>query len=78
MIPECRKGLGCRHVCTTLREFTEECYVEVKYDGWRMQIHVDLSLPEEKQIRIYSKDRNDSTKDRREILPYKKLGRGLM
>jgi DNA ligase-4 len=47
----------------------DSCYVETKYDGERMQIHVNLSLPLDKQVQIFSKSRKDSTKDRYEVVP---------
>jgi DNA ligase 4 len=68
-VPKCTKGHGCRHVCSLLSKSADSCYVETKYDGQRMQIHVNLSLPFDKQIKIFSKDLNDSTKRRQEILP---------
>jgi DNA ligase 4 len=68
-IPTCVKAHGCRHACVTLSRYTKSCYVETKYDGQRMQIHVDLSLPQDKQIQIFSKSRKDSTRTRQEIIP---------
>src|SRR5579859_1227611 len=68
-IPVCEKGHGCRHACQTISQFGyDSCYVETKYDGQRMQIHVDLTLPIDQQIKIFSKNRKDSTKDRWEII----------
>src|SRR5579862_7924626 len=68
-IPKCIKARGCRHVCNILSKVTDLCYVETKYDGERMQIHVDLTLPLALQIQIFSKSRNDSTKERSDIIP---------
>ena len=68
--PIFNKGYGCRHLCKELAAYTKSCYVETKYDGQRMQIHVDLSLPIDKQIQIFSKKGQDSTKRREEIIPY--------
>ncbi|KAG8836098.1 hypothetical protein FRC17_010031 [Serendipita sp. 399] len=45
-------------------ETAERVYCETKYDGERMQIHVDLSLPFSQQITIFSKSKRDSTADR--------------
>jgi hypothetical protein len=68
-IPVCEKGHGCRHACQTVSRFGyDSCYVETKYDGQRMQIHIDLTLPMDQQIKIFSKNRKDSTKDRWEII----------
>lgn len=68
-IPVCEKGHGCRHACQTISGLGyDSCYVETKYDGQRMQIHVDLTLPMEQQIKVFSKNRKDSTKDRWEII----------
>lgn len=69
-IPNNMKGHGCRDACNQLRKRGEQsCYVETKYDGHRMQIHVDLSLPVDKQIQIFSKSRKDMTKDREPVVP---------
>ncbi|EJU01771.1 DNA ligase/mRNA capping enzyme [Dacryopinax primogenitus] len=43
---------------------SERVYAETKYDGERMQIHVDFSQPASSQIRIFSKSKRDSTQDR--------------
>jgi hypothetical protein len=74
-IPECAKGHGCKHACQTMKirskdSNSDSCYVEQKYDGQRMQIHVNLALPLDKQVKIFSKDRHESTKKREEIIPY--------
>lgn len=42
---------------------------ETKYDGERLQVHIDLSLPAQDQIKIFSKSTRDSTKDRHRLLP---------
>ena len=47
-----------------------------KYDGQRMQIHVDLNLPFDEQIRLFSKKGIDSTKDRADVIPYLAFERG--
>jgi DNA ligase 4 len=42
-------------------------WAEHKYDGERMQIHLNLKLPEREQIKIFSKSGRDSTWDRRDL-----------
>ena len=70
-IPNSAKARGCRHACQYLSDRGElACYVETKYDGHRMQIHVNFSLPLDKQIQIFSKERKDLTKDREAVVPY--------
>nr|XP_019043413.1 hypothetical protein I302_07990 [Kwoniella bestiolae CBS 10118]OCF22343.1 hypothetical protein I302_07990 [Kwoniella bestiolae CBS 10118] len=67
-IPKCRKG---RSISDALSEFTEngnappaeEIWAETKYDGYRMQIHVDC-LDGELKIKVFSKSTRDSTEDR--------------
>ncbi|GAA5862001.1 hypothetical protein JCM1840_006904 [Sporobolomyces johnsonii] len=51
--------------------------VETKYDGERLQIHIDLSLPSTEQIRIFSKSGRNSTEDRRRLLPIIRASLGL-
>jgi hypothetical protein len=68
-IPSSHKAHGCRHACKMMADYDQSCYVETKYDGQRMQIHVDLSLPLDQQVQIFSKDRKNSTKHREEIIP---------
>jgi len=74
-IPTMFKGHGCRHAINHLHNHGQECFVETKYDGQRMQIHINLSLSFEKQVQIYSKSRVVSTKKRKEIIPYYLLKR---
>ncbi|KAG8788433.1 hypothetical protein FRC15_004408 [Serendipita sp. 397] len=62
-IPKCYKGRSCEDALRPLRT-AERVYCETKYDGERMQIHVDLSLPLPRQIVIFSKSKRDSTSDR--------------
>jgi DNA ligase 4 len=69
-IPSCFKAQGCRHACVSLASYAKSCYVETKYDGHRMQIHVDLTLPLNQQVKIFNKSRKNGTKDREEIIPY--------
>ncbi|WVQ66382.1 uncharacterized protein L199_004562 [Kwoniella botswanensis] len=67
-IPKCRKG---RSIPDALSEFTgtryalpvDEVWAETKYDGYRMQIHVDCS-GDEPTITVFSKSIRDSTDDR--------------
>ncbi|WVQ96118.1 hypothetical protein IAU59_003220 [Kwoniella sp. CBS 9459] len=69
-IPKCRKG---RSVSDALSEFNgtswappaREIWAETKYDGYRMQTHVDASCPgSEPRITLFSKSTRDSTQDR--------------
>ncbi|GAA5959998.1 hypothetical protein JCM3765_006129 [Sporobolomyces pararoseus] len=50
---------------------------ETKYDGERLQIHVDLSLPFEQQIKIFSKSGRDSTQTRHLLHPTIRASLGL-
>jgi len=44
IIPKNLIGRGCLNACEQIiKKGREACYVETKYDGHRMQIHVDLS-----------------------------------
>ena len=45
--------------------------------NFRMQIHVDLSMDSESQIKIFSKSRRDSTFDRYAALPIVRAALGL-
>lgn len=74
-IPKCIKGLSCHHVAKTFG-FHGKVWAETKYDGERMQIHVDLDALEphgravsgawDGAIQIWSKSKRNSTHDRRE------------
>lgn len=68
-IPSCHKVQGCRHACIMVAKHTTSCYVETKYDGQRMQIHVNLQLPLDQQVQIFSKSRKNSTFAREGIIP---------
>lgn len=70
MVPNCKKGRGCLHVCKMLERHCHLAYVETKYDGQRMQIHVDLSRPFDEQIRLFNKKGVDCTKRRAAVIPY--------
>ncbi|GAA5911215.1 uncharacterized protein JCM6883_001943 [Sporobolomyces salmoneus] len=50
---------------------------ETKYDGERLQIHVDLSLPRHQQIKIFSKSGRDSTETRHLLHPTIRAALGL-
>ncbi|KAG8949876.1 hypothetical protein FRC04_008179 [Tulasnella sp. 424] len=65
-IPKCLKGQGCKNVIEALQNGppSEVCWAETKYDGERMQIHIDQSREHGDQIRIISKSKRDSTLDR--------------
>ncbi|KAG8908637.1 hypothetical protein FRB99_004925 [Tulasnella sp. 403] len=65
-IPKCLKGESCEKIIRSLRESGQASHVwaETKYDGERMQIHIDLRRPVGDQLRIFSKSKRDSTQDR--------------
>ncbi|GAA5851191.1 hypothetical protein JCM8547_004160 [Rhodosporidiobolus lusitaniae] len=65
-IPKTEKPGSCSRATKSLQG---QVAVETKYDGERLQIHIDLSLPYHQQIRIYSKSGRDSTQTRRLLLP---------
>ncbi|KAG9041431.1 hypothetical protein FS837_012271 [Tulasnella sp. UAMH 9824] len=60
------KGQGCKKVIETLQNGPqfETAWAETKYDGERMQIHIDQTREMGDQIRIISKSKRDSTLDR--------------
>ncbi|WVQ79314.1 hypothetical protein IAT38_001411 [Cryptococcus sp. DSM 104549] len=68
-IPKCRKG---RSVQDALKTFTgtswaprsEAVWAETKYDGYRLQVHVEIIESQHPKITIYSKSTRDSTRDR--------------
>ncbi|WWD20194.1 hypothetical protein CI109_104670 [Kwoniella shandongensis] len=68
-IPKCRKG---RPVEDALKEFTGTAYAlpsevvwaETKYDGYRLQIHVEVLKGRSPKITIFSKSTRNSTQDR--------------
>ncbi|WRT69581.1 uncharacterized protein IL334_006570 [Kwoniella shivajii] len=67
-IPKCKKG---RSISDALNEFTgtkyappaEEIWAETKYDGYRLQIHVEFNKGRAK-VTVFSKSTRDSSKDR--------------
>lgn len=68
-IPKSVKATSCEHVAKLFFQ-SSVIYAETKYDGERMQIHVDMGLPRDEQIRIFSKSKRDSTGDRDATLSY--------
>ncbi|KDQ19564.1 hypothetical protein BOTBODRAFT_28144 [Botryobasidium botryosum FD-172 SS1] len=62
-IPKCTKGRSIAHVLSELKG-SMKVWAETKYDGERMQIHIDLSKPEKHQVQVFSKSKRDSTLDR--------------
>ncbi|KAF8323539.1 uncharacterized protein EI90DRAFT_2935697 [Cantharellus anzutake] len=62
-VPKCVKGTSCEGAIGLLRN-GGLIWAETKYDGERVQIHVDTSLEFRRQIRIFSKSGRDSTLDR--------------
>ncbi|GAA6011978.1 hypothetical protein JCM10207_003447 [Rhodosporidiobolus poonsookiae] len=73
-IPKTEKPGSCSRAT---RHLAGEVAVETKYDGERLQIHVDLSLPPQQQIRIFSKSGRDSTTTRERLLPIIRAGLDL-
>ena len=65
-IPKCVKAISLRHAIDICKG-SQSIISEVKYDGERMQIHI-LS-PDPGQIKIFSKSKRDSTKDRESTIP---------
>ncbi|GAA5842570.1 hypothetical protein JCM9279_003622 [Rhodotorula babjevae] len=65
-VPKTEKPGSCSRAT---RHLEGEVAVETKYDGERLQIHIDLSLPPREQIRIFSKSGRDSTETRHLLLP---------
>ncbi|SCV74037.1 BQ2448_6469 [Microbotryum intermedium] len=66
LVPRTNKPQACEDACRFLSGPTA---VETKYDGERVQAHIDLSLPVERQVQIFSKSCRDSTKDRCRVIP---------
>ncbi|KAF8527280.1 hypothetical protein JB92DRAFT_2553330, partial [Gautieria morchelliformis] len=62
-VPKSQKGVKLSHALSFFQD-EEEVWAETKYDGERMQIHVDLSQPPSQQITIFSKSKRNSTLDR--------------
>ncbi|GAA5879400.1 hypothetical protein JCM3774_005229 [Rhodotorula dairenensis] len=65
-IPKSQRPGTCR---AATKDLKGPVAVESKYDGERVQLHIDLSRPPGAQIRIFSKSGRDSTHDRRRLLP---------
>ena len=68
--PDLKKGRGCKYVCERLSRVAHACWVETKYDGYRMQVHIDLTRPRAKQIEIIGKDKKNVTRHRTQVIPY--------
>lgn len=51
--------------------------METKYDGERVQVHVDRTLPRHQQVQIFSKSTRDSTEDRARLVPIIRAALGL-
>ncbi|EGG05477.1 uncharacterized protein MELLADRAFT_107575 [Melampsora larici-populina 98AG31] len=62
-IPKAVKASGTC-LASTISKLKGDVWAEVKLDGERMQIHVDMSKPEKEQIQIFSKSHRDSTGER--------------
>ncbi|GAA5899280.1 hypothetical protein JCM6882_009303 [Rhodosporidiobolus microsporus] len=65
-IPKTEKPGSCSRATKAL---SGQVAVETKYDGERLQIHIDLALLPHEQIRIFSKSGRDSTQTRHLLLP---------
>ncbi|GAA6048228.1 hypothetical protein JCM3770_006492 [Rhodotorula araucariae] len=65
-VPKTEKPGSCSRAT---RYLEGQVAVETKYDGERLQIHVDMSRPPLEQIRIFSKSGRDSTETRHLLLP---------
>ncbi|SGY45760.1 BQ5605_C001g00336 [Microbotryum silenes-dioicae] len=74
LVPRTNKPQACEDACRCLSGRTA---VETKYDGERVQAHIDLSLPIERQVQIFSKSCRDSTKDRYRLIPIIRASLGL-
>ncbi|GAA6059260.1 hypothetical protein JCM10212_006653 [Sporobolomyces blumeae] len=73
-VPKTEKPGTCAR---TTRHLSGPVAVETKYDGERLQIHIDTSLPEPLQIKIFSKSGRDSTQTRHRLLPITRAAVGL-
>lgn len=45
-----------------LEKFGGEAHVQPKYDGFRVQVHLDRSLPKGQQVRLFSRNLEETTK----------------
>ncbi|GAA5853542.1 hypothetical protein JCM5353_008815, partial [Sporobolomyces roseus] len=73
-VPKTEKPGTCSRATKYL---SGEVAVETKYDGERLQIHIDLSLPRDRQIKIFSKSGRDSTETRQLLHPIIRASLGL-
>ncbi|GLB41971.1 putative DNA ligase N terminus [Lyophyllum shimeji] len=64
-IPKSEKGRSPRHALRFLRD-SPKVWAEIKYDGERAQIHVEVQ-PHQTNITIFSKSKRDSTWDRKAV-----------
>jgi len=62
-IPKSVKATSCNQILQ-LYDDASVVYAETKYDGERMQIHIDLGRDPSDQIKVFSKSKRDSTMDR--------------
>ncbi|KAF8603783.1 hypothetical protein BDV93DRAFT_544423, partial [Ceratobasidium sp. AG-I] len=77
-IPKCHKARSVKDSLDVLvSSGAPKAFAEVKYDGERMQIHIDLSKPSHRQITIFSKSKRDSTLDRAGTHPVIRAALGL-
>ncbi|BGP40014.1 hypothetical protein JCM10450v2_003994 [Rhodotorula kratochvilovae] len=65
-VPKTEKPGSCSRAT---RYLEGQVAVETKYDGERLQIHIDMSRPPQEQIRIFSKSGRDSTETRHLLIP---------
>ncbi|KAI9025678.1 hypothetical protein DFJ74DRAFT_665127 [Hyaloraphidium curvatum] len=65
-IMECEQARSIGHFlqASLKRNFSVSFHAEIKEDGERMQIHINLARPEREQITIFSKSKRNSTWDR--------------
>ncbi|KAM0787656.1 hypothetical protein ACM66B_003720 [Microbotryomycetes sp. NB124-2] len=73
-VPKTRKPGVCYRAC---KHLDGSVAVETKYDGERLQVHVDLSKPSHQQIQIFSKSKRDSTEVRIRMLPIVRAALGV-
>ncbi|KAG2011553.1 DNA ligase I [Coprinopsis cinerea AmutBmut pab1-1] len=65
-LPKSRKAYKCIHGYSQLKD-SKKVWAEIKYDGERAQIHVEVQPEGPPRITIFSKSKRDSTLDRHEI-----------
>ncbi|KAH6916220.1 hypothetical protein BKA70DRAFT_1216449 [Coprinopsis sp. MPI-PUGE-AT-0042] len=67
-IPMSGKAQKCRQALEFLKG-SDAVWAEIKYDGERAQIHVEVQTKGPPKITIYSKSKRDSTRDRMAVHP---------